>query len=83
MFKCKLCEEKDARIYDLKDQIKSLNKLVFPSQNTSMVTPEDIELQQILSGSDLEVSKEDKEKLSKEVDSILMGSYDTSQVEII
>lgn len=81
-FKCKVCEEKDKRISELKDNIKYLQNMLNP-QASNMVN---VEANKMLDGSSLPVvevelssSSEDKikedEKILREANAILTGEY--------
>lgn len=77
MWKCKVCEEKDLRIGELKHQIETLHKLVFPANTAKHISTIELERDRLLSGSDEAI-----QVIEDEASSILMGSYDLSQVEL-
>lgn len=79
--KCKVCEERLHRIDELKTQIQMLTKLAFPSPTTKNLSVVDLERDRILSGSD-EAIPVNLKSINDEAASILMGSYDHSQIEV-
>lgn len=79
--KCSVCEEKDKRILDLKDEIKSLRFTLNPPARISRY---ELEQDNLLSGANTETvnTSIDAESLEKEVlrlqheqDSLLTGNY--------
>lgn len=81
MFDCKVCVEKEKRIADLQQQVVFFKDAAFPRATQASVTPEYLEMDRMLSGSDEPIHIEETD-LDREAASILMGSFDHSQVDI-
>lgn len=79
MFKCKVCSEKDSRIADLKDQIEMLRKLAAVPTSASDIPYIAREANAILSADvsspTVERPESRAEKVQREADQILLGSY--------
>lgn len=79
MFKCRICQEKDAQISLLKAQVDDLRSLVLPKEKTTVdASPVELESDALLTGSqdtiEIELS-EDEQKIISERDRILSGNY--------
>lgn len=87
-FKCKCCAEKELRIHDLRDEIKSLRTLVFPQSRASHIPVLSLEVDKVLEGSheissltkdqEQELTEYDKELevANSEADRLFAGTYD-------
>lgn len=78
MFQCRLCQEKDFRIQDLKEQILDLRSLSFPKLGAAHSTLTVLEADAILSGSEEMipvVNDAEAEEIERERDRILSGNY--------
>jgi len=80
MFKCKVCQEKNARIAELKDEIEYLRSLVFPNNDPYKITFNEREADALLTA-DVPVREESEDELKQaanelaERDKILTGNY--------
>lgn len=83
MFKCKVCEEKDKRILDLKEEISHIRNILNPPVRQTLVRAE-LEMDNLLSGGNTETVKTSADilseanelaRLQKEQDLILTGNY--------
>lgn len=81
MFKCKVCDEKNKRIAELKDQIAHLRLLVYP-QNDALVgtdTPPDIDSAELSESDSIEqfqdVQQKERYEVEAERDRLLSGQY--------
>lgn len=77
---CKICKEKDARIYDLKSQLETLRKLVFTPTSASSIPVLSLEADRILSGSDESTSLtkaqiEEMNEIESERSRLLSGTF--------
>jgi hypothetical protein len=81
LFKCRVCEEKDRRIVDLKSQLDDLRRLVLPPNHSAgFIHPISVEADAILSGQQEPITlspEQEKEfdELQREADAILAGNY--------
>lgn len=75
MFRCRVCQEKDARIADLKTQIAYLSRLATP--DNSGIPLVHLEADAILSGSQeiIEVDQSKVDETISERDRLLSGTY--------
>lgn len=76
--KCKVCEEKDRRIVELKEQIAHLRLLVYPVNDalapvTDDVIPQEAQDKEIESFK--EQQSEELDKVMRERDQLLSGQY--------
>lgn len=83
MFRCRVCEEKDRRISDLKDEISHLRVTLNPPPRPAEIRYE-MEADNLLSGgntekiktlADIEAETAETARLQKEQDSLLTGNY--------
>lgn len=80
--RCSLCLEKDNRINDLLDQVQMLRKVAFPGDAQAEPSLRDQEMDRIISGSHEPIEVTESED-TKEAMNILMGTYDSSQIDIV
>lgn len=77
---CKVCQEKNSRIEDLKSEITQLRKLVYPAQNPNILPMVNLEANKILNV-DTEITTLDEDELSDhdkvsiEADRIFNGDF--------
>jgi len=80
-FKCKVCEEKDRRIAELKDQIAHLRLLVYPVNDALAPTSDDVVPVQTELATDKDIEKFKEQQLLeldtvlRERDQLLSGQY--------
>jgi len=81
---CVLCNEKDHRISDLKSQISSLEKLVFPQRATQVITADEENFDQLFnSPGDAEIKVDnDSVTVDREAQMLLSGDYSDMHGEI-
>ena len=76
MFKCKVCSEKDQRIEDLKKENAKLWDFVNPNKLTVQIPSAQRELDQIVSGGNIQPELTEEERLiAEEATRILSGTY--------
>jgi hypothetical protein len=74
--RCKVCAEKDHRIFDLQEQIQNLRSLVYPAGNQGVIPTVQIEANHILDGAqqDIEMTAEEA-RIDEEANALLTGNY--------
>lgn len=83
MFNCKVCEEKDKRLEDLREQISYLRNILNPPRSNSKqnyIEQEDLQQDMILSGggkeeTELESEPSDTPEVLAERAAMLSGTY--------
>lgn len=82
LFTCKVCQSKNERIADLKEQIATLTRLVTPTNDPQTLPILNLEADAILTGHQhtieaeiAEMPKDDTDSVLSERDRLLSGAY--------
>lgn len=79
---CAVCLEKDLRISDLKSQIESLEKLVFPKKLAQDLSTTDLEVDTLFDPPSPSIENNDAISIDREAQLLLSGDYDGIHGEV-